>query len=114
MVLHGLGEVFGDALEFDTHDLFDGHYERVVQAATELGIGLDRPVVRCAARLVRELSPRYRFRLRVSEGAFVCGKVDRYAIWVQCESEADFPEPARSRFVEFLRSLRLGEVRVEA
>ena len=31
-------EVFGDALEFDRNDLLEGHYERVVQAATELNI----------------------------------------------------------------------------
>jgi hypothetical protein len=29
MVLHRLGEAFGDALEFDTNDLFDRPYERV-------------------------------------------------------------------------------------
>jgi hypothetical protein len=114
IVLHRLGETFSDALEFDTNDLFDGHYKRVVQSATELGIELDRPAVRDAARKVRELSPRYRFRLRVSGGAFVSGTVDRYSIWVLCDSEAEFPEPVRGRFVECLRSLRLGEVCVEA
>jgi hypothetical protein len=51
--------------------LFDGHYERVVQHETELGISLDRPAVRSTACTVRELSPRYRFRLRVASGSFV-------------------------------------------
>ncbi len=113
MVLHRLEEVFGDALEFDRNDLFEGHYERVVQAATELGIPLDRPAVRSAARKVRELGPRYRFRLRVAPALFVSGTVDRYSIAVRCDSEAEFPEPARGRFIPFLRSLRLGEVRVQ-
>ena len=55
-VLHRLCEDFGDDLEFDRNDLFEGHYERVVQAAMELGIPSDRPAVRSAARKVLELS----------------------------------------------------------
>jgi hypothetical protein len=66
MVLHRLGEVLGDDLEFDRDDLFGDHYERATRAETELGILSDRPAVRSAARKVRELSPRYRFRLPVN------------------------------------------------
>ena len=48
MVLHRLEEAFGDALESDRNDLFEGHYERVAQIASELGIPPDRPAVRSA------------------------------------------------------------------
>ena len=66
MVLHRLEEGFGDALECDRNDLLEGQHERVVQAATELGIPPDRPAVRSAGGKVRELGPRYPFRLRVA------------------------------------------------
>ena len=57
MVLHRLEEVFGDALEFDRNDLLEGHYESVVQAAIGLGIPLDRPAVRSAARKIPGTEP---------------------------------------------------------
>ncbi len=95
IVLHRLGEAFGDELEFDFKDLYDGHYERVVQSANKLGIDLDRPAVLSAARKVRDLSPRYRFRLRVGIDAYVSGTVDRYSVTVLFAEEAEFPEPAR-------------------
>jgi hypothetical protein len=106
-------ETYGTDLDFDANDLFDGHFERIVQSATEVGVSMDSPVVRSAARLVREVSPRYRFRLRVSGDTFVTGQVDRYAILIPSNGKTEFPEPARSRFVEFLRSLSLGSVNVE-
>lgn len=113
MVLHRLEDVFADALAFDCNDLFEGHYERVAQMASEFGIPLDRPAVRSAATKVRDLGPRYRFRLRVAPGAFVSGTVDRDSIDIQCDSEAEFPEPARGQFIQFLQSLTLGEVRIQ-
>jgi hypothetical protein len=56
------------------------------------GKALERPVVHSAARQVRELSPRYLFRLRVESGAFVSGTADRDPMPVSCESDAEFPE----------------------
>jgi hypothetical protein len=113
MVLHRLEEVFGDAFDFDKNDLFEGHYERVVQTATDLGISLDRPVVKSAARKVRELSPRYKFRLRVAPGTFVSSTVDRYSVAVVCDSEDEFPDPHRGQFIRFLQSLSLGAVQIK-
>jgi hypothetical protein len=93
MVLHRMQEAFGPDLEFDATDLFAEHYERTVQTAAELGIHPDNLVVVSAAKLVREVSPRYKFRLRVGLATFVTGQVDRYHIGVLGESEAEFPEP---------------------
>jgi hypothetical protein len=112
MVLFRMEEVFGADLEFDSKDLFDGHYQRMAATATELGIPLTSAVMRSAARLVRQVSPRYHFRLRVGEGLWVQGKVDRASISVLVEENETFPEPMRSRFIEFLRSLHPGEVDV--
>lgn len=113
MILHRMKEVFGPDLEFDAADLLAGHYERRLQSAAELGIHADSPAVVSAAKLVREVSPRYAFRLRVGSAAFVSGQADRYTLHVVCACEADFPEPARGRFVAFLRSLQFGQVTVE-
>ena len=108
MVLHRLGEVFGDDSAFDRNDLVQDHYECAALAATELGIPSDRPAIRSAARKVRELSPRDRLRVRVAPGSFVSGTVDRYSITVSFGGEAEFPEPVRSQFVQFLDRLKAG------
>jgi hypothetical protein len=113
MVLFRMEEAFGGHLEYDGNDLFDGHYERIADTATQLGIPLTSSVVQSAARLVRQVSPRYHFRLRVGEGLWVNGKVDRASISVLVEEHETFPEPMRSCFIDFLRSLRPGEVEVD-
>ena len=112
MVLHRMQDAFGSDLEYEPVDLLDGHYERTIQSAAEIGIGPDSPVVLSAARLVREVSPRYAFRLRIGPSAVVAGQVDRYSIHINFVSEAESLELARRRFVEFLRSLQLGEIKV--
>jgi hypothetical protein len=106
-------ETFGADLDFDPNDLFDGHYERRVQSAIELGIPLDSPAIRDTVRKVRELSPRYRFRVRTAGGPWYSGEVDRYGIRVG-EPNTPLPEPLRSQVVAFLRSLTLGKVQVRA
>jgi hypothetical protein len=70
-------------------------------------------VVLSATRNEREQGPRFAFRLNVAPGVSVKGRLDRWEVYIVCDNEADFPEPERGEFVEFLRSLRLGEVRVE-
>jgi hypothetical protein len=109
-VLLRLREAFGPDVEYDLTDLLAGVQERVLRTATELGMPADSLPVRSAARAERTDGPRYQFRLRVGPGAFVTGRVDRYSVQVACEAAAEFPEPARGRFVAFLRSLRLGRV----
>jgi hypothetical protein len=111
--LLALRVAFGADLECDGIDQLAGHAERVARDAGALGIRPDSPVVLVAARDERESRPRYAFRLRVGPGSFVAGRLDRWSVKVVCGTEAEFPEPARSRFVEFLQSLRLGEVRVD-
>jgi hypothetical protein len=106
MILHFMSEAFGPDLEFDAADLLNGHYERTLASAEQLGISPDSPVVLCAARLVRESSPRYKFRLRVGPDSIVTGQVDRYTLLIKEE----VPEPARTRFTQFVESLRLGEI----
>jgi hypothetical protein len=71
MVLYTMKEVFGSDLEYDANDLLDCHYERIADSGGQLGIPLTNSVVRSAARLVREVSPRYSFRLRVETGSWV-------------------------------------------
>jgi hypothetical protein len=112
MVLLRMEDAFGAEVEYDRNDVFDGHYERCVESATQLGIPLDSSVVRSAARLVRDLSPRYRFRLRTGTSSWVEGKVDRYSITVLVEDDEVLPEPVRIRLIAFLRSLKLGEFEV--
>ncbi len=112
-VLHHLREAFGPDLECDGVDMMAGHAKRTALTAAELGIRPNSPVVLCAVRNEVQFGPRYEFRLCVGPGAFVSGRLDRYSVYVVCEDAADFPEPSRGRFVEFLRSLRLGEVAVD-
>jgi hypothetical protein len=111
-VVQALRESFGDELECDGVDRLADSAARAARNAVTLGIRPDSPVVQCAARNERSDGPRYAFRLRVGPGATVAGRVDRGSVYVVCDSEAEFPEPARGRFVAFLRSLRLGEMRV--
>ena len=66
-----------------------------------------------AVRNEVQFGPRHAFRLRVGPGAFVSGTLDRYSVRVECEREADFPEPVRGRFLAFLSSLQLGGVRMD-
>jgi hypothetical protein len=110
MVLHRMQEFFGSALDFDGDDLLSGYYERIVSAAADCDVSLDSAVVVSAAKLVREVSPRYIFRLKIGPEAFVAGQVDRYGIAVTCQSDADFPEPIKGQFIQFLTTLKLGEV----
>lgn len=110
-LVHELREAFGDDFECDGADLLAGHDERTARKAAGLGIQSDSPVVLCAARNEVQFGPRHTFRLRVGPGAFVSGTLDRYSVRVECEREADFPEPARGRFLAFLSSLQLGGVR---
>ena len=91
-------------------DLLAGVHHRVSRTAAKLGMPADSRPVLSAARVERVVGPRYQFRLRVGPVAFVAGQVDRESVQVGYESEAEFPEPARGRFVAFLRSLRLGRV----
>ncbi len=112
-VLLALRESFGADLECDGVDRLAGSAELAARNAVSLGIRPDSPVVQCASRRERSDGPRYVFRLRVGPGAVVAGRVDRGSVYVVCESEAEFPNPARGRFLAFLRSLRLGAVRVE-
>lgn len=109
-VLHRLREVFGLDVEYDLTDLLAGVHERTLRSAAELGMAPDCLPVLSAGRVERSVRPRYRFRLRVGPGAFVTGRVDRFSVQVECGGEAEFPEPARGRFVAFLKSLRLGRV----
>ncbi|HEY8505757.1 MAG TPA: hypothetical protein VIL46_14325 [Gemmataceae bacterium] len=111
--MQAIREEFGADLECDGIDQLEGHAERAARSAAKSGIRPDSPAVLCAARNEREHGPRFTFRLRVGPGASVAGRIDRWAVYVACGTDAEFPEPVRGRFVEFLRSLRLGEVRVE-
>jgi hypothetical protein len=106
-----LREAFGSDFECDEADLLAGHGERTACTAAELGIRPDSPVVLCAARNEVQFGPRHAFRLRVGPGVFVSGTLDRYSVRVECEREADFPDPVRGRFLAFLSSLQLGGVR---
>ena len=110
-LVHELREAFGDDFEFDGADLLAGHGERTARKAAGLGIRPDSPVILCAARNEVQFGPRHAFRLRVGPGTFVSGTLDRYSVRIECEREADFPEPARGRFLAFLLSLQLGGVR---
>jgi hypothetical protein len=110
-LVHELREAFGPDFECDSADLLAGHGERTARTAAGLGIRPDSPVVLCAARNEVQFGPRHAFRLRVGPEAFVSGTLDRFSVRVECEREADFPEPARGRFLEFLSSLHLGGVR---
>jgi hypothetical protein len=110
-LVHELREAFGPDFECDGADLLAGHGERTARTAAGLGIRPDSPVVLCAARNEGQFGPRHAFRLRVGPGAFVSGTLDRYSVRVECEREADFPEPARGRFLAFLSSLQLGGLR---
>jgi hypothetical protein len=112
-LLHELREMFGPDLECDHVNLLEGHAESFARQAVAAGLPPDCLPVRSAARVEEEFGPRYAFRLRVGPAAFVAGTLDRYSIQVACEREADFPEPARGRFVAFLKSLRLGGVRLD-
>jgi hypothetical protein len=112
-LLHELREAFGPDLECDGVDLLAGHANRAAATAAELGIRPDSPAVLTAVRNQVQFGPRHAFRLKVGPGAFVSGTLDRYSVRVVCERESDFPEPARGKFVAFLRSLRLGGVRVD-
>ena len=78
--------------------------------AAALGIPLDSPVVRCAARVERERGQRFKFRLRAGKGVFATGRVDGGAVYAVYTGGADFPASVRDRFVAFLRSLPLGVV----
>ncbi len=113
MVLFRIKEVFGGDVEYDRNDLFDGHYERIVETATQLEIPLTSLVVVSAARLVRRVSPRYNFRLRVGAELWIRGKVDRRSISILVEEHETFFELMRSRFIDFLHSLRPIEVNVD-
>jgi hypothetical protein len=110
-LVHELQEAFGADFECDGTDLLAGHRERTARTAAGLGIQPDSPVVLVAARNEVQFGPRHAFRLRVGPEAFVSGTLDRYSVRVECEQEADFPEPARGRFLAFLSSLQLGGVR---
>ena len=112
-LVHELREAFGTDFECDGADLLADHGERTARTAAGLGIRPDSPVVLCAARNEAQFGPRHAFRLRVRPGAFVSGTLDRYSVRVECEREADFPEPARGRFLAFLASLQLGSVRLD-
>lgn len=109
-VLRRLQETFATDVEYDLTDILAGVHERVLRTTAELGMASDNSPVRSAARVERVVRPRYQFRLRVGPGVFIIGHVDRYSVQVACGGEAEFPEPARTRFVAFLRSLRLGRV----
>jgi hypothetical protein len=111
-LVHELQEAFGTDFECDCADLLAGHGERAARTAAGLGIRADSPVVLCAARNEVQFGPRHAFRLQVGPGAFVTGTLDRYSVWVECEREADFPEPARGRFLAVVSSLQLGSVRI--
>ena len=111
-VLHRMREVFGPDLEYELTDRSAIRHEQALQTAAELGMPADSPPILSADRVMRESGPRYEFRLRVGPATFVTGQVDRHSIRVMCGGEAEFPEPARGRFVAWLRSLRLGQVRV--
>lgn len=110
-LVHELREAFGLDFECDGADLLAGHGERTARKVVGLGIRSDSPVVLSAARNEVQFGPRHAFRLRVGPGSFVSGTLDRYSVRVECEREADFPEPARGRFLVFLSSLQLGGVR---
>jgi hypothetical protein len=110
VVLHALRREFGPSLECDGVDTLAGYGERTAQAATALGIPLDSPVVRCAARVEREYGQRFTFRLRAGEGVFAIGRVDGGAVYTVYTGEADFPMSMRNRFLEFLGTLQLGKL----
>jgi hypothetical protein len=107
MVLHALRQEFGPDLECDGIDTLAGYGDRTARTAAELGIPLDSPVVRDAARVERELGQRVMFRLRGGEGVFATGRVDGGAVY---QGEADFSASVRDRFVAFLGALPLGAV----
>ncbi len=111
-VLIRMQEVFGPDLEYDPADQSAIRYVKAIQTAAKLGKPADWLPVLSAARVVQAEGPRHEFRLRVGAETFVTGGVDRYSVRVMCGGEAEFPEPSRGRFVAFLRSLRLGQVRV--
>jgi hypothetical protein len=113
VVLHALRQVFGPDLECDGIDILAGHGERTARTAATLGIPLDSPVVRCAARVEQERGQRFEFRLRAREGVFARGRVDGGAVYAVYKGEADFPASLRNRFVAFLESLRVGAVLTE-
>jgi hypothetical protein len=110
-VLLRMADVFGQDLEYDLVDTSVERYEQAIQTAALLGKQADFPPVISAARVMQEQGPRYQFRLRIGPEAIVNGMVDRYSVQVLCATEDDFPEPMRERFIEFLESLLLGQIR---
>lgn len=111
-VLLRLEEEFGADLESDRTDATVACYEQKVRSAAALVMPSDALPVQSAATVMRETGPRYEFRLRVGSAGTVTGSVDRYSVRVIFAAEDAFPEPTRSRFVAFLKTLRLGQVRV--
>ncbi len=104
---------FGDALQFGLTDQFDGNVEKHIAIAPKLSMPEDNVVVRSERRKGYALNPRFRFRLRNSDATSVEGKVDRHSVSLYCDREDEIPKSLRDRFIEFLRSLRLGECIVE-
>jgi hypothetical protein len=110
VVLHALRQEFGPDLECDGVDILAGYGERTARIAAALGIPLDSPVVRCAARVEREQGQRFAFRLWGGEGVFATGRVDGGAVYAVYVGEANFSASVRDRFVAFLGALGLGAV----
>ena len=112
-VLACLETVFGDAVECDRRNRFEGHVDRYRETAVRLGDFPDNVVVRSETRKADQYSPRYHFRLRTGPDSSIEGKVDRCSIYLFCEKVDDIPEPMRGRFIAFLHSLHLGDCTVE-
>jgi hypothetical protein len=112
-VLAELERRFGTNVEFDLNNVFDGHVEKYIALAPRLNLPPDNVVVQGERRKAHKLSPRYHFRLRTGDDSWVRGKVDRHSIYLHCARDEEVPQPLRERFIEFLRSLRLGEFKIE-
>ena len=104
---------FGDALEFDVKDQFDGNVEKYIAIAPELSMPEENVVVSSERRKGFSLRPRFRFHLRANDATAVAGCVDRHSVSLCCDRDEEIPKVLRERFIEFLRSLRLGECVVE-
>jgi hypothetical protein len=112
-LLASLQEWYGDDFQCDMKDAFEGHVEKYIAVADQLGQPRDNVVVLAERRKAQVFSPRFRFRLRINQDHWIGGKVDRRSLYLNIERDEDLPEEARSRFVGFLRSIRLGEFTIE-
>lgn len=101
IVMGRLGEAFPD-VEIDPRDYSWKDYEAFVSR----GLTENDGAVRVALADAMRRGPIFRYRLPVGDGLYLQGHAERYVVGVW--SEEPIPEPTRSKFLEFLRSLRVS------